>query len=826
MAARKKATKKTASAKRAPGKAPARKAARKASAGKDAAPLKAGAKKAAAKEAAVKKSTPAKAAPRLAAKKPRAAARAEQAVGPAKPRATLPASATGAEESHALAATLSESAASAPSVRPASPAPSSAPRRPRRRATPPDADAPSDEAPGARADRTAPAPTAAAPAPPPRTAPEAALRLGIEELRPEQARAIEAALDGRDVLVVMPTGFGKSACYQVPGLLLPKPVVLVSPLLALLRDQHEKLLRRDVPCVRLDGTVRGRARKAALARIREGGPLLVMTTPETLGTAEAAEAIRHTGVSLAAVDEAHCISEWGHDFRPAYLRLGERLRELGAPPLLALTATATEHVREDVVRALGMRDPLVIASSPHRSNLAFEVVHCDETQRLRALVRLVQRLRRPGIVYCTTTKAVDEVHLLVRRFGMPAFRYHGRMGAADRAREQEGWMRRGRRAVMVATSAFGLGIDKPDVRYVVHAQTPASLEQYVQEAGRGGRDGRRANCILLYGESDRAIHEALLNQSRLRPDQLYRIGRALAAWAHEERPADLEALALAAEMGPRIAQALLVPIEEAGIVTLEDDVVRIAVPADSVEREVRALAGRFQTLRTEDGHRLDAVGTYADTKECRAVHLRRYFGEEDGASCEMCDHCRERPERPDEFFSPVSLPQRVREEEERLRRERKRQEERQRGRGRRRGRRSRGGRPGHEAAPGARNDERHGPRHEPRHPARDPARHEALRGARHEAQHGPAHGARHGAGRGPRIDERPLRDGALPHEQRPPGDEARRRGRRRRGRRRRRGGQPGGFDRPGPGAGGAGPSAEPGAPDAPPPAPDRFPDPA
>jgi ATP-dependent DNA helicase RecQ len=308
-------------------------------------------------------------------------------------------------------------------------------------------------------------------------------------------------------------------------MVLDKPVVMISPLLALLRDQHRILLERGIDCVRLDGSVRARARREALERIAAGGPLLVMTTPETLAVTEVSEALAKTGVGLAAVDEAHCISEWGHDFRPAYRRLGARLRALGTPPLLALTATATPRVRTAIVRSLGMGDPSVVASSPHRSNLAFEVIHCEGDMRLRALLRLVRRVRRPGIVYCATRREVDTVYVLLRRFGIPAHRYHGAMNATERNAEQKRFMRPRHRSVMVATSAFGLGIDKPDIRYILHYQSPASLEQYVQEAGRSGRDGRKANCILLDDPSDRAIHEALLKPWRCRR-----------SWAHGSPP--------------------------------------------------------------------------------------------------------------------------------------------------------------------------------------------------------------------------------------------------------------------------------------------------
>jgi ATP-dependent DNA helicase RecQ len=467
-------------------------------------------------------------------------------------------------------------------------------------------------------------------------------------------------LAGSDVLMILPTGFGKSACYQIPSMLLPRPVVMISPLIALLRDQHRILLERGIDCVRIDGSVRGRARREALERIAAGGPLLVMTTPETLAVEDLSRVLAETGIGLAAVDEAHCISEWGFDFRPAYQRLGPRLRALGRPPLLALTATATPRVRETIVRSLGMRDPRVVSSSPHRSNLAFEVIQCEGDMRPRALVRLAQRLRRPGIVYCATRREVDMAHALLRRFGIPTHRYHGAMTAKERNEEQASFMRPGHRAVMVATNAFGLGIDKRDIRYVLHYQAPASLEQYVQEAGRGGRDGRKSNCLFLHDPSDRAIHEALLARSRIRPDQLYQLGAALAAWAAEGRSPSVEALALSAELGPRITAALLAKVEEAGLAESEDSQVRILAASETVEADVRSLAGQFETLKTEDGRRLDALQEYAQTEECRALFLRAYFGEEADVPCGLCDICRGQPGRPESFFAPFKAPERSR----------------------------------------------------------------------------------------------------------------------------------------------------------------------
>ena len=594
----------------------------------------------------------------------------------------------------------------------------------------------------------------------------AARRLGIQRLYPEQERAIREVLDARDVLIVMPTGFGKSACYQAPSMLLPKPVVLISPLLALLKDQHEKLIKYNVPCVRIDGTVRGKARAEAMERIARGGSLLVMTTPESLGSEEMHHVLTKSGISLAAIDEAHCISEWGFDFRPAYLRLGETLRKLGRPPLLALTATATEKVRTDIVRFLGMRTPTIVASSPHRSNLAFEVLDCREAARLRALARLAQRLRRPGIIYCSTTRDVDTVYTILMRLGIPSHRYHGKMAAGDRVKQQAMYMKPGRRTVMVATSAFGLGIDKPDIRYVVHQQSPASLEQYVQEAGRAGRDGAKANCILLHDSSDRTVHEALLSRSRLRPDQLYKLGSALAAWAAEGRTPTIDALALSADLGERPTNALLATLEEAGLVRISEDflVQATCAPAE-VEERVRSLAGQFANMRTQDARRLDAVADYAQDAGCRAIYLRSYFGEDGGGVCGLCDVCRGRPDRPSTFWSPVAAPKRMNKKRRRGRGgqqpQEQQQQQRQGGGRRRRGRRRRGG----------------GQRNPQQLDARQGGQNAQHARPQHRQQPRPPHG-----------QPQQPRPGAAPQQNAPGGpNDGQRRRRRRRGRRGRRG---------------------------------------
>src|SRR5262245_40178870 len=279
-------------------------------------------------------------------------------------------------------------------------------------------------------------------------------RFGISRLHREQERAILSVLAGKDTLLILPPGGGKSLCYQLPSLLIDRPTVVVSPLLALLEDQHQKLVQYGIPAIRLDSTVGVSERRDALARLKDGGPLLVLTTPETLPGKELGGLLEKNPPGLVAVDEAHCISEWGHDFRPAYLALGQRVASLGAGTILALTATATEHVRDDIIRYLGLREPETIIASPHRHNLLSETRHVRGDEKLRQLAKLARRLPRPGIIYCSTTKAVEDVWLGLRLIKIPTARYHGKMSDKDRTEHQARFMRKGKRRVMDTSSAF------------------------------------------------------------------------------------------------------------------------------------------------------------------------------------------------------------------------------------------------------------------------------------------------------------------------------------------------------------------------------------
>ena len=464
---------------------------------------------------------------------------------------------------------------------------------------------------------------------------------GIGRLRPEQEQAMLGVLKGRDALVTLPTGFGKSLIYQVPAMILERPTIVISPLVALMADQERALTRHGVPVVALHSRLRVAERRAALERIESGGRLVVLTTPETFESSTTAPSFERARPALLCVDEAHCISEWGHDFRPSYLRLGTARERLGNPPALALTATATPRVRGDIADRLHLHDPIVIVAPAHRENLRLAVDIVPGAQKFRAAGRRIKRLRRPGIIYCATTTAVDQLANALGRARIPVVRYHGKMRAPDRSEAQHHFMERSRRLIMVATSAFGMGIDKPNIRYIVHYQTPGSLEQYVQEVGRAGRDGHPANCILLFDPADLEIQERLQTLSRPTVWHLERLESALTAWAGEERAPTVATLAYSAGIPARICEVLLLDFEQAGLIE-RDRMGRItlAVPREAFAGGSRDLVTKLKTFRYEGERRLQAVANYAQSNECRSVFLRRYFGEEHPPRCGTCDRCR------------------------------------------------------------------------------------------------------------------------------------------------------------------------------------------
>jgi ATP-dependent DNA helicase RecQ len=338
---------------------------------------------------------------------------------------------------------------------------------------------------------------------------------GLDEFRPAQREVIEDVLSGKDVLCVMPTGAGKSLCYQLPAAVSEGLTIVVSPLISLMEDQVQQLRDEGIPAALINSALSPAMRREAMAQVREGFNGLLYVAPERFFAADFAPLLETLKPKFIAVDEAHCVSQWGHDFRPEYLRLGEIRRKLGMPPCIALTATATEDVRLDIIRQLGLCDPTVVVTGFDRPNLRYQCRYIAKAKDKDAeLVTLLRQEPGSTIVYCATRKAVDEVTALLGRnlADRPVFGYHAGMDQAARTANQERFMNTPR-AVAVATNAFGMGINKPDIRLVVHYQIPGTLEAYYQEAGRGGRDGLPSRCVLLYSFQDRKIQEFLIDKT-------------------------------------------------------------------------------------------------------------------------------------------------------------------------------------------------------------------------------------------------------------------------------------------------------------------------
>ena len=336
---------------------------------------------------------------------------------------------------------------------------------------------------------------------------------GYPDFRGGQNDAVRAVLARRDVLVLMPTGGGKSLCFQVPAMVLPGLTLVVSPLISLMQDQVATLQRKGVRAAFINSSIPAEQAAARLRQAESGELKMLYIAPERFGAASFDEALRRLDVALLAVDEAHCISQWGYDFRPSYLRLGEVRARIGCP-VVALTATATPEVRQDIIRQLRLREPAVVARGFDRTNLTWHVVPArDAAIKDRMLVSMLRRQRTGSVVvYASTRRTVDALADLFNRAGIPTAAYHAGIAAAERERLQDEFME-SRVRVVVATSAFGMGIDKPDVRLVAHFAMPASLEAYYQEAGRAGRDGEPGVCVLLYSPGDRRTHDFLLEQS-------------------------------------------------------------------------------------------------------------------------------------------------------------------------------------------------------------------------------------------------------------------------------------------------------------------------
>jgi ATP-dependent DNA helicase RecQ len=463
---------------------------------------------------------------------------------------------------------------------------------------------------------------------------------GWEELRPGQGEAAAAVVDGRDALAVMSTGYGKSAIYQIAALLIPGPTVVVSPLIALQREQVEELEEQGVGgAAHVNSTVPESERREAFEELEDRALEFVFVSPEQLSNDEVREELAAAEPSLFVVDEAHCISEWGHDFRPDYLKLGAVADALGRPPILALTATASRPVREEIGARLGMRDPLVLVRGFDRPNIWLGVERFrDEEAKRRALIERVAAEPKPGIVYAATRRGAEECAEELREAGIEAVVYHGGLNGRERGDAQRRFMD-DKIEVMVATTAFGMGVDKPNVRFVFHLDVADSVDSHYQEVGRAGRDREPARAVLFYRPEDLGLRRFFAGSGQVDADAIQLVAGAIAAHS-----GPVGAAALREVTG--ISQAKLTTavsrLEDAGAVALLAN--GAVAPAGDVpvnDREVVERAAQEQANREEfERSRVEMIRAYAELDDgCRREFVLNYFGEAFEPPCGRCDNC-------------------------------------------------------------------------------------------------------------------------------------------------------------------------------------------
>ena len=473
---------------------------------------------------------------------------------------------------------------------------------------------------------------------------------GFREFLDAQEEVIGSILGGHDSLVVMPTGGGKSLCYQLPALMLEGITIVVSPLIALMKDQVDALERRGIPAALINSTLSLSEQQARIRKLAAGEYKLVYIAPERFRSRAFLEALGRVTISLFAIDEAHCISQWGHDFRPDYFRLGEVLEKLGRPQVAAFTATATPEVRRDILAQLSLETPREFVAGFARPNLRLSIHQVEKEAAKYARLKALVEEHETGIIYCSTRKRVEAVHATLVGKGIKAIAYHGGLSEAERDLAQDQFMSR-RYDVAVATNAFGMGIDRSDIRFVAHFEVPGSLEAYYQEAGRAGRDGEPSVCELYFNYADTRVQDFFIegsNPSRAVIQEIYGVLRN-AADAQGEVMLPIRDIASrlntegAANNEMAVGAAL-------SILNRADYIDRFDLPGQRV-RGTRVLQPNVRPAdlkldwsalaekERRDRSKLKAMVEFVYGRACRQQTLLKYFGEPEPERCGNCDIC-------------------------------------------------------------------------------------------------------------------------------------------------------------------------------------------